>query len=225
MEKFSKHVKQAQESLGPGRLRPGLRVSMSQFQCLSCSLSSSSLYCSGCYSSTRASSYISVLLPQVSAHLHDPSAAPQGGEERVGDLPGLLASSAVSSRASGPGHQEHFDVGTFIATWTKNPAELLAQKGGLTHREELMFFRETGGNMKTHKNQWVHSSIAVRLCLLNPLPCHGQSQPNTFFPKGRCVHLDLPLFQQFHMEPSLLCQVCQGQLFKLLIVCSAPSSG
>lgn len=107
------------------------------------------------------------------------SAAPQDGEERVGGLSGLLASLAVSSRAGGPGHQECFDVAAFVATQRRNPVELLAQKWGLTHREELMFFRETGGNMilkKSHKSQWVHSSITVRLCLLNLLPCSGQPQ-------------------------------------------------
>lgn len=71
MEKSSEHVKQAQESLGPGRLRSGLRVTMSQFQGLSFSLSSSFHHCSGCFSSTRASSYISVLLTQVSTHLQE----------------------------------------------------------------------------------------------------------------------------------------------------------
>lgn len=123
MEKFSENVKQAQESLGPGRLRSGLRAAMSQFQCLSCSLSSSFYFCSGYFSLTRASSHISVLLPQVPTHLQECFRCTTGWWGAVWDFPGLLASPAVSSRDGSPGHQEHFDVTAFTAkekepSWT-----------------------------------------------------------------------------------------------------------
>lgn len=124
MEKCSEHVKQAQESLGPGRLRWGLRVTMSQFQCLLCSLSPSFQFCSGHFSLTRASSHISVLLPQASTHLQKCLGGTTGCWGAGWDLPwtpGRLSSQLQGWQPQPPGalwcHCFHCNLDT-EPSWT-----------------------------------------------------------------------------------------------------------
>lgn len=79
------------------------------------------------------------------------SDAPQGDEEPSGTSLG-----SWQVQQSAPGMAAPDTRSTLMSLLSlqkkKNPAEPLAQKWGLTHWEELMFFRETGGNgiFKSH---------------------------------------------------------------------------
>lgn len=153
---------------------------MSQFQCLSCSLSSSFHYCSGCFSSTRASSHISVLLSQVSAHLQECLRCTTGWWGAGWGLP--WATGKLSSQRQGWWPQPPGMVWCYCrhcnldkeASWTPSTEIMIST---LRRADALQRNRWTCDLKKLHKNEWVYSSIKVRLCLPHLLPCHGQPQP------------------------------------------------
>lgn len=170
-ERFRECIKQAQESLGPGRLRSALRATMSQFQCLSCPLSSWFHYCSGCFSLARASSHISVLLPQVSAHLQECLRSPTGWWGACWGFPWATGKSSIQLQGWWPQSPGALWCYCFHCNLDKEPSWTPGREmriNTLRRADVLQRNRWKHDLEKSHKNQWVYSNITQALSIWSP---------------------------------------------------------